>query len=61
MSNAENVRRYNERKRAAGFVRVDCLLTPQAHQLLMEYAQDGENWGATMSRLIMDYRELVGD
>lgn len=61
MSNSDNVRRYNERKRAAGFVRVDGLLSAEAHQLLKEYADDGESYGTTISRLIVDYRELVGD
>lgn len=52
MSNADNIRRYNERKRKAGFVRVDCLLTPKAYRVLRKHGSDWESYGETMSRLL---------
>jgi len=54
-----NVRAYRERKQAAGFRRVELLLSEQDHRALCALMLPGESMTIALSRILSGNRESV--
>ena len=59
MSNAANLRAYRERKRQAGYERLDIMLTPEAWRALLRHMKAYEPYGATISRLLTEADPII--
>ncbi len=52
--NADNIKRYYERKRQAGYQRLNISLTPEAFEVLRRHMGQWETWGEAVSRLLVN-------
>ena len=59
MTNAANLRAYRERKRQAGYQRLDIVLTPQAWRALRKHMKPWEPYGDAVSRLLTEADSII--